>query len=274
MLPFYPRIAIDDGGIYMKLKDKVAIVTGGANGIGLETCRLFAREGAKLMIADIVIEEANKVATELKSQGCELITMKVNVSNLEEINELIEVTLRQFGHIDILANIAGGSAGPVIKTKHGLFANSTRERWEEMINLNLYGTLNCTRAAINHMIGRGTGRIVNFASTAGMIGMQKGVEYSAAKGGIIGFTKALAKEVAPYGINVNCISPGVVGSPRIRGMDPKMIEGYLTGIFLHRLAEPQELATVVLFLASEDSSYITGQNIVVDGGLSLGPPVY
>lgn len=258
----------------MRLKDKVAIITGGASGIGRETCRLFAREGAKIMIADLIIEEANKVANELKAQGHQAIAKKVDVTNLDEANRLAKFTLDKFGQIDILANIAGGSAGPAIKTKHGLFAESTKERWDDMINLNLYGTLNCSRAVINHMIERRSGKIISFASTAGMIGMQKAAEYSAAKGGIIAFTKALAKEVARYGINVNCISPGIIGSPRVQQMPKEMVQLWQEGIPFGRLGKPEEVASVVLFLASDEASYITGENITVAGGLPLGPKGY
>jgi NAD(P)-dependent dehydrogenase (short-subunit alcohol dehydrogenase family) len=159
----------------------------------------------------------------------------------------------------------------VIRTKYSPFAESGKDRWDEMIALNLYGTLNCTRAAVNHMIERRTGRVINLASVAGMIGQQKAAEYSAAKGGVISFTRTLAKELGHYGINVNSISPGVIGTPRVREAAGDMLEAWLEGIPLGRLGEPQEVAEVVLFLASEASSYITGENIVVEGGKSLGP---
>ncbi len=258
----------------MRLEDKVAIITGGGSGIGRETCRLFTKEGAKIVIADLIIEEANKVANELQAQGHQAMAMQTDITSLDEAKQLVYATLDKFGQVDILANIAGGSAGPVIKTKHSLFAESTKERWEEMINLNLYGTFNCTRAVINHMIERQTGKIICFASTAGMIGMQKAAEYSAAKGGIIAFTKTLAKEVGHYGINVNCISPGVISSPRVQLMPKEMVQQWQEGIPLTRLGRPEEVASVVLFLASDDASYITGENITVAGGLPLGPKGY
>jgi len=218
----------------VRLKDRVAIITGGGGGIGRETCRLFAREGAKIMIADLIIEEANKIADELKAQGHQAMAMQIDVTSLDEANRLARATLEMFGQIDILVNMAGGSAGPVIKTKHSFFAESTKERWEDMINLNLYGTFNCTRAVIKHMIERRSGKIISFASTAGMIGMQKAAEYSAAKGGVIAFTKTLAKEVGQYGINVNCISPGIIGTPRVLQMDKKMVQQWREGIPLAR----------------------------------------
>ena len=258
----------------MRLKDKVAIVTGGASGIGRETCKLFVGEGATVMVADLVSEVADDLAAELRRHGHEVASMAMDVTDMDQAQNLAEATISRFGRIDILANIAGGSAGPVIETKYSPFAESSKERWDEMIALNFYGTLNCTRAAVNNMIERRGGKVVSIASAAGMVGMQKAAEYSAAKGGIIAFTKTLAKELAQHGINVNCVSPGVIGTPRVRESVRDMMQGYLAGIPLGRLGEPEEVAKVVLFLASDESSYITGENIVVDGGMTLGPKAF
>lgn len=258
----------------MRVKDKVAIVTGGGGAIGRETSKLLATEGAKVMVADLNTEEANKVVDEIKALGHKALAIDLDTTKVDKAEQLAKATLDNFGQIDILVNVVGGSAGPFIKTKLGFFAQSNKERWEEIVNLNLLGTFNCTRAVINHMIERRSGKIVSIASTSGVIGMQKAAEYSAAKAGIIGFTKALAKEVGPYGINVNCVSPGVVGTPRVLEMAKELIPEWTKGIKLGRLAKPEEIASVVFFLVSEESSYITGQNIVVDGGLSLGPAGY
>ncbi len=258
----------------MRIKDKVAIITGGAGGIGQATCKLLAMEGAKVMIADLVLEQAQQVASEIRELGHEADAIQLNVTQFEDAIRMAKATMERFGKIDILVNLAGGSAGPVINTKQQIFAESQPERWDEMITLNLKGTLNSTRAVINHMIEARGGKVVSFASTAGMIGGLRVTDYSAAKAGVIGFTKGLAKEVAQYGINVNSIAPGVVGTPRMFGMPKEVIDGYLKGIRLGRLATPKELASVVLFLVSDDSSYITGQNIAVDGGLTLGPENY
>lgn len=258
----------------MRVKDKVAIVTGGGGAIGRETSKLLATEGAKVMVADLNTEEANKVVDEIKALGHKALAIDLDTTKADKAEQLAKATLDNFGQIDILVNVVGGSAGPFIKTKLGFFAQSNKERWEEIVNLNLLGTFNCTRAVINHMIERRSGKIVSLASTSGVIGMQKAAEYSAAKAGIIGFTKALAKEVGPYGINVNCVSPGVVGTPRVLEMAKELIPEWTKGIRLGRLAKPEEIASVVFFLVSDESSYITGQNIVVDGGLSLGPAGY
>jgi NAD(P)-dependent dehydrogenase (short-subunit alcohol dehydrogenase family) len=262
-------------GNQMRVKNKVAIVTGGGNGIGHQTSLLLAKEGAKVLVADLIFEKASNVADEIKAQGNEAVAIKVDVTSLKDTDKMIETAIDRFGQIDILANIAGGSAGPVIKTKPILFSQSTQERWRDMINLNLFGAFNTVRSVINHMIERQTGKIICFASTAGTIGSQGISTYSAAKAAIIGFTKAIAKEVARYKINVNSIAPGIVASERILNAMPKeKIDIHEKEIFLGRLGKPEEIANVVLFLASDDSSYITGQTIVVDGGLSLGPPTY
>ena len=258
----------------MRLKDKVAILTGGAGGIGGETCELFASEGAKLMIADVDYDGATKLADDLNARGREASAINVDVRSLDGAKQLVEETLASFGRIDILANIAGGSAGVFLKTKHAIFSESTLERWEEVINVNLYSALNCAQAVINHMIERRSGKIISLASTAGMVGMQKAAEYSAAKAGIIGFTKSLAKELGPYGITVNCISPGIIGTERVRQMPQDMVNGWQQGIPLGRLGEPHEVASVLLFLASDESNYVTGVNIPVEGGMRLGPKTY
>ena len=258
----------------MRLKGKVAIITGGGAGIGKETSQIFAMEGAKIVIADLVTEQASEVARQLRERGHCATAVQMDVTSLTDAYSLVESALREYGQIDILANVAGGSAGPIISTRHTLFIDSTRERWDEMIGLNLYGTLNCTRAVINHMIARRSGRVINVASTAGIIGMRKSAVYSAAKGGVIAFTKALAKEVGEYGVNVNSVSPGIVASDRVRQMSQEMVEQWLEGIPLERLATPAEVAAAILFLSSDEASYVTGENLVVAGGLTLGPKGY
>jgi 3-oxoacyl-[acyl-carrier protein] reductase len=258
----------------MRVKDKVAIVTGGAGAIGGEISRLLAREGARIVIADVNTEESGKLAAELEAMGSEALAVDADVIEVDQAEKLVKVALEQFGQIDILVNVAGGSTGPSIKTKMDFFAQSDKGRGEEIVQLNLLAPINCARAVINHMMEKRTGAIVSIASTAGVIGMMKGVEYSAAKAGIIGMTVTLAKEAAPYGIRVNCVSPGIVGTQRVFKMAPDRIPQWEKGIKLGRLCKPEEIANAVLFLVSEESSYITGQNIIVDGGLCLGPEGY
>ena len=254
----------------MKLQDKVAIITGGGGGIGGQVCSLFAQEGARLLIAEIDLDATTKISKQLKEEGYSAEIAEVNVRDFDEAQQLAKTAVDIFGQIDILVNIAGGSAGVFLKSTHSVFAESNPDRWKEIIDLNLYGTLNCARAVINHMISRKSGKIINLSSIAGILGMQKAAEYSAAKAGVIGFTKALAKEVAPYGIHVNCVSPGVIGTTRVRNMPKKSVDSWLEGIPFGRLGKPEEVAEAILFLASDESNFITGENIPVTGGQTLG----
>ena len=249
----------------MNIKDWVAIVTGSATGIGRRTALRLAREGAKVIIADIDIAGANKVADEIKALGREAIALKVDVTSLDEANQMAKTTLDKFGQIDILANIAGGA----IPGKIGPFSQSVKEVWDRIIGLNLYGTFTCSRAVINHMIERRSGKIVNVASVAGIVGQANTADYAAAKGGIIAFTKSLAKEVAQYGINVNCVSPAFTGTERVLSMPEEFLQKQIKMIHLGRYGKPEEIANVIVFLASDEASFVTGANYVVDGGITL-----
>lgn len=249
----------------MQIKGWVAIVTGGASGIGRETALRLAREGAKVAIVDINLDGANKVADEISAAGGESLALKTDITNLDEAHRMAKAVLDKFGQVDILANIAGGA----FPSKMGSFAQSDRQVWDLNINLNLFGTFNCTRAVVNHMMERKKGRIVNIASVAGMVGQATTADYAAAKGGIIAFTKSLAKELAPYGINVNCVSPAITGTERVRSMPQDFLQRQIDTIHLHRFGEPEEIANVVVFLASDEASFVTGANYVADGGITL-----
>lgn len=249
----------------MQIKGWVAIVTGGASGIGRQTALRLAREGAKVAIVDKNRDGANKVVEEIKALGGEALTLEVDITSLDEAHQMAKVVLDKFGQVDILANIAGGA----FPSKMGTFAQSDRQVWDLNINLNLFGTFNCTRAIVNHMIERKKGKIVNIASVAGMVGQATTADYAAAKGGIIAFTKSLAKELAPYGINVNCVSPSMTGTERVLSMPKDFLEKQIKTIHLHRYADPEEIANVVVFLASDEASFVTGANYVADGGITL-----
>ena len=249
----------------MQIKGWVAIVTGGASGIGRETALRLSREGAKVAIVDINLDGANKVADEIRAAGGESLALRTDITNLDEAHKMAKAVLDKFGQIDILANIAGGA----FPSKMGSFAQSDRQVWDLNINLNLFGTFNCTHAIVNHMMERKKGRIVNIASVAGMVGQATTADYAAAKGGIIAFTKSLAKELAPYGINVNCVSPAITGTERVRSMPKDFLQRQIDTIHLHRFGEPEEIANVVVFLASDEASFVTGANYVADGGITL-----
>lgn len=249
----------------MQIKGWVAIVTGGASGIGRQTALRLAREGAKVAIVDKNRDGANKVVEEIKALGGEALALEVDITSLDEAHQMAKAVLDKFGQVDILANIAGGA----FPSKMGTFAQSDRQVWDLNINLNLFGTFNCTRAIVNHMIERKKGKIVNIASVAGMVGQATTADYAAAKGGIIAFTKSLAKELAPYGINVNCVSPSMTGTERVLSMPKDFLEKQIKTIHLHRYADPEEIANVVVFLASDEASFVTGANYVADGGITL-----
>jgi 3-oxoacyl-[acyl-carrier protein] reductase len=253
----------------VKLQGKVAVVvggaSGGADGVGGATSRLLAQEGARVMIADVNLEAAEGVAAEIRANGGDVATVKVDMTRPEEAHAMARATLERFGQIDILANIAGGSMGRFIRDKLRPFAESTDEEWFRILDINLNGARNCTRAVVNHMIERRTGKIVSFSTIAALRGMKNGVDYAAAKAGILAFTKSLALELEPYGIQVNCISPGGVDSARTRASVEEFNKGSRQPIDLNKYAKPDELARVVLFLVSDDAPHVMGENIVVAG---------
>jgi 3-oxoacyl-[acyl-carrier protein] reductase len=246
----------------MKLKDKVAIVVGGGSGIGRASATLMAQEGAMVMIADLGIERANIVADNIKRMGFEATTIKIDMRKEEDAQEMVRVTLGKYGKIDILVNVAGGSVGEFILEREqvGKFADSTKDKWDRIIDANLNGARHCTRAVINHMIERRTGKIINFCSITFMRG-NAGVDYSAAKGGIVGFTRALAYEVDQYKIQVNCITPvGTLSERMLAGIERRRKAG--AEIDTSKLCTPEEVADAVLFLASAGSDHMSGQNII------------
>ncbi len=246
----------------MKLADKVAIVTGAARGIGRAIALTFVREGAKVTICDIDIEPLNAVANEIKAAGGYALARKVDVTNSGEINQMVESTLEVFGRIDILVNNAGGSA----REKASMFHEAAEEVWSATIARNLGATLACTRAVINHMIKQKSGKIVNFSSVNGISGQAGFADYSAAKAGIIGFTKALAKEVNSYGINVNAVAPGVIETRVVEQIPKETITAIIERLNLNRLGQPEDIANAVLYLVSDEASYVTGDVLRVCGG--------
>jgi NAD(P)-dependent dehydrogenase (short-subunit alcohol dehydrogenase family) len=248
----------------MKLEGKVAIVVGGGSGAGRASSKLLAQEGAKVMVADINIEAANKVAQEIKAAGGIAATVKVDMTKEKEAFEMAKATLDRFGQIDILANVAGGAQGPFIREKMGPFAEQTKEEWDRIIDINLNGARNCTRAVISHMMERKSGKIVSFSSIAAVTGIANGVDYSAAKAGIIAFTKSLAIAMAPYGINVNCVTPSLTLTERmLAAMKRRQQENpQAPAMNTSTGALPEELAAAVLFLVSDDAKHVSGQNII------------
>lgn len=255
----------------MKLKDKVAVVTGGSRGIGRGISLKFAEEGAHVIIAVTTLEPALEVVKEIEAMGRKALAIQTDVSNFDSVKSTIAKVLEEFGQIDILVNNAGGSA----REKMSLFCDSEESTWDYVLGTNLKGVFYTCRAVINHMLKNGSGNIINIASVAGMIGLASQVDYSASKGGVIAFSQALAKETAPEGVRVNCVSPGPITSAAGRNFTPeqkaKLASNSIaksTG-FGH-FGEPSDIANLVAFLASDDAKFITGQNYPVCGVMNLG----
>ncbi len=253
----------------MRLKDKIAIVTGVSRGIGKGIAKVLAREGAVV----ILVARSDKVyeaAKEIEAAGYGAVALKANVANFSEVNEVVKKVLEQFGRIDILVNNAG--IYPSM-----LLVDMTEDFWDKVLATNLKGVFNCTKVVLPSMMKQRSGKIVNISSVTGPMVSSPGMTaYSASKGGVSGFTRALALEVAEYDINVNAICPGYVDTPGMRegmerrGLSPKevqeRIERISRSVPLGRLGKTEEVGDLVLFLASDESKYITGIEIVFDGG--------
>jgi NAD(P)-dependent dehydrogenase (short-subunit alcohol dehydrogenase family) len=245
----------------MRLKDKVAIVVGGGSGIGRTSSTLLAQEGAKVMVADLSEERANKVASNIKAMGYEATPIIIDMRKEEDAQEMIKVTIQKYGKVDILVNVAGGGSGEFVIDRElmGKFADSTKEKWDRLIDANLNGPRNCTRAVINHMMERRSGKIINFSSITFERG-NAGVDYTASKGGIVGFTRALAREVEPYKIQVNCITPvGTLSERMMGGIERRRKAGEEVDTSVY--CTPEEVAEAVIFLSSTGSDHMSGQNI-------------
>ena len=245
------------------LKGKVALVTGAGSqvGMGKAIALTLAREGCDIVATDIDLEGAKKTVGEIMALGRKAIAIKANITSSVEVNEMVKAALEQFSKIDILVNNAGAIAAPKP------FIDSTEEEWEKDINVNYRGVLNCTKAVLRHMLSRKSGKIINISSIGGRVGSAHAAVYNGAKAGVIGFTKSLAAGVAAAGINVNSVAPGLVISNFAGGSpSPSMVEKAKESIPVKRLTETQDIANMVVFLASDVSRNIVGQTISVDGG--------
>jgi len=253
---------------FCDLTGRVAIVTGARRGMGRTHALILAKAGAKVVVSDISQEECEKVVEEIKNTGGEAIAVKCDISNKTEVEELIKRTVEKFDKVDILVNNAG-----ICQFKP--FLDLTEEEWDRTLNINLKGYFLCSQAAAKEMAKQKKGVIVNIASIAmGQVGIGFATlaHYCASKGGIVAMTETLALELAPYNIRVNAVAPGLIDTPMVASIkqDPKTMEGTLSRIPLRRAGTPEEVSNLVLFLASDESSYMTGSVMVVDGGWLAG----
>jgi 2-hydroxycyclohexanecarboxyl-CoA dehydrogenase len=260
----------------MGIRDRVALVTGAGRGIGLKICQAFAEEGVRIAVNDLFAERAAEGAEKIREAGGTAIGVAADVTSMDEVQEMVARTLDEFGQIDILVNNAGipaVTAGDALPSAGTFFAQSGRAQWDRTMGLITYGVLNCSRAVIEHMSGRGWGRIVNVISDAGRVGEPRLVAYSMAKAGVLGFTKALAKEVGRYAVTVNCVSPGTTETEAtadwIREQGEQIMRAYPLAKGLKRLGRPADIANAVVFLASQRAEWITGQVLSVNGGYSM-----
>ncbi|MDR1952735.1 MAG: 3-oxoacyl-[acyl-carrier-protein] reductase [Elusimicrobiota bacterium] len=247
----------------MRLKEKAALITGSAQGIGKSIAETFAQEGAKVVISDINQDLAQKTADEIKSKyGVETLAVEANVVKLSDCENLVKSALDKFGKIDILVNNAG-------ITKDNLVLRMSEADWDAVIAVNLKGVFNCIKAISKPMLKQREGRIINIASVVGQMGNAGQINYSATKGGVIAMTKTCAREFASRNILVNAIAPGFIRTAMTDALSQEARQAMQSMIPLSRLGEASDVAKAALFLASDDSSYITGHVISVNGGMYM-----
>lgn len=252
------------------LEHKIALVTGSTRGIGRAIALSFTENGATVVINGRDEEKGKGVVEEIKALGGESIFMRADVGNQDQVNNMVAQAIETFGRIDILVNNAGVNVGKQGRVPIHEFSEAD---WHHIMNVDLNGVFYCSKAVAKHMVQQKSGKIINISSIAGIVPLRLQIAFTAAKAGVVNMTRAMALELAPYNVYVNCIAPGstlVEGTRELFYSDPGMAEKLLSHIPLRRPAEPEEMTGAALFLASKDSDYVTGNILVVDGGWTCG----
>jgi len=254
----------------MRLKDRVAWITGAGSGIGRATALRFASEGAAVVVGDVEQAAVDETVAQITAAGGKATGVVGDVAKRDDTQRMADTALQTYGRLDILINNAGiNRDGLAVKVKEDEVSWMGDDKWDPVLEVNLKGTFLCAQAAAVPMIRQRSGRVVN-TSSIGALGNVGQANYAASKAGVIGLTKTLALEWARFNITVNCIAPGATRTRMTAGIPDKLMEGLLAKIPLNRLAEPEEIAAAHLFLASDEAQYITGQVLFVDGGISVG----
>lgn len=246
----------------MRLKNKIAVITGGARGIGKAAVVKFCEEGAKVVIWDVLNDDGNKLAHELKEKGYYCLYQNVDVTNYKSVEEAVQKIISDLQKIDILINNAG-------VTKDATLLKMTEEQWKSVLEVNLTGVFNCTKAIAPFMVENGKGKIINTSSVVALYGNFGQSNYVATKSGIIGLTKVWARELGRKGINVNAVAPGFIETEMVQTMPEKILQVMKEKTPLGRLGKPEDIANAYLFLASDESDFINGAVISVDGGITI-----
>ncbi len=246
----------------MRLVNKTAIVTGASRGIGRTVAKVLAEQGASVVLAGRTRAALEEAAEEIRSRGGQATAVVCDVTVEGDVEQLVKATLEGYGRVDILVNNAG-------ITRDGLVMRMSEEDWDAVLDTNLKSVYRCTRAVLRPMLKQRAGRIVNIASVVGLTGNAGQANYAAAKAGIVAFTKSVAREVASRGITVNAVAPGYIDTDMTRALSPEQRERILSGIPMGRMGSTEDVAYAVAFLAGEEAGYITGQTLVVDGGLVM-----
>jgi len=246
----------------MRLQDKVAIITGGANGIGLAATRRFASEGAKVVMADFDEDAGREQEKALRDEGHDVTYIRVNVANRDSVDEMVQQAVDTYGAVDILINNAG-------ITRDAMLAKMDPEDFQRVLDVNLTGVFHCTQAVLPYLIEKGKGKIINTSSVSGVYGNVGQTNYAATKAAVVGMTKTWAKELGRKGINVNAVAPGFTATAMVEKMPERIIDQMKSVVALQRLGKPEDIANAYLFLASSESDYVHGHVLHVDGCIMM-----